>query len=192
MKILFLGYLDSPLIKFLQETGAEVLVTNEKITIDFLSSHKPDFLISYGYRYIIKQEILDYFLPSKAINLHISYLPWNRGSDPNLWSFIENTPKGVTIHYLDAGIDTGDIILQQEVQMQENDTLSTSYNRLHETIMALFKNNWDDIKSGRIQAKPQNGKGTLHKSKDKENIMKSLENGFDTCVAKLRNLEKLP
>jgi methionyl-tRNA formyltransferase len=183
MKILFLGYKDSPLIDFLKNAGDEVLVTDEKITPAYLSENNPDFLISYGYRYIIKQDILDLFLPNHAINLHISLLPWNRGADPNLWSFIDNTPKGVTIHYLDAGVDTGDIIVQCEVPIHINDTLKSSYDKLHENIQALFKQNWDSVKTGKCPRIEQKGNGSLHKSKDKQDII--LENGFDTPVAVL-------
>lgn len=190
MKILFLGYKDSPLIGFLSGSGEDVLVTDEKISIEYLHIHRPDFLVSYGYRYIIKQDILDYFAPNRAINLHISYLPWNRGADPNLWSFIENTPKGVTIHYLDAGVDTGDIIVQTEVPMNHDDTLHSSYLRLQENIIMLFTQNWHDIKTGNVTRTPQKGAGTLHKSKDKENIMPLLENGFDTKVLTLNNIRK--
>ena len=39
------------------------------------------------------------------VNLHISYLPFNRGSHPNYWSFVENTPKGVSIHEIDEQIE---------------------------------------------------------------------------------------
>lgn len=46
------------------------------------------------------------------MNLHISYLPWNKGADPNFWSCIDGTPAGVTLHHIDAGVDTGDIIAQ--------------------------------------------------------------------------------
>lgn len=187
MKILFLGYQDSPLINFLRECGDEVITTDQKITAE--EAGKADFLISYGYRHILKQDILDLFLPNRAINLHISLLPWNRGADPNLWSFIDNTPKGVTIHYLDSGVDTGDIILQSEVKMYDDDTLKTSYDRLQDSIQSLFKQNWASIKSGNCPRLKQTGKGSLNKSKDKENII--LEQGFDTLVAVLSKFRKI-
>lgn len=64
------------------------------------------------------------------------------GSDPNFWSFIEKIPKGVTIHYLDAGVDTGNIIVQERVQFNENqEMLASSYQKLHITIQQLFKRN---------------------------------------------------
>lgn len=72
-----------------------------------------DWIISYGYRHIIPEEIIKK-TKNPIINLHISYLPFNRGSHPNYWSFKEKTPKGVTIHFIDKGIDTGPILCQKE------------------------------------------------------------------------------
>ena len=113
-KILFLGPSDSPVFVWLQKNGENVFSTVDKITVEYVLENGFNFLISYGYRFILRKEILDLF-PNRAINMHISYLPYNRGADPNFWSFIEGTPKGVTIHYLDEGVDTGDIIVQKEV-----------------------------------------------------------------------------
>ena len=60
-----------------------------------------------------------------------------------MWSFLEDTPKGVTIHYIDEGIDTGDIIVQKEVFIDEDkETLKSSYEILNKEIQALFKENW--------------------------------------------------
>ena len=103
MKILLLGPDKKPqntLIDFLSNDGNTVARREDKLNTDDISDFNYDFLISFGYRLIISKEILDYF-KEKAINLHVSYLPWNKGADPNLWSILENTPKGVTIHQLD-------------------------------------------------------------------------------------------
>ena len=47
------------------------------------------------------------------VNLHKAYLPYNKGAHPNFWSFAENTPSGITIHVIDSGIDTGNIIYRK-------------------------------------------------------------------------------
>ena len=57
-------------------------------------------------------------LPDRVVNLHIAYLPYNRGADPNLWSVLEDTPAGVSIHYVDEGVDTGDIIAQRRARVR--------------------------------------------------------------------------
>ena len=168
--ILFLGDKESPLLEWLKGVEKSVIQTSGKITADFIKMHEVQFLISYGYRYILKQDVLEQ-LPRRAINLHISYLPWNKGSDPNFWSFIEKTPKGVTIHYLDAGVDTGNIIVQERVQFNENqETLASSYQTLHITIQQLFKHHWSVIKSENCSSQQQVGQGSFHVSKDKHDL----------------------
>jgi methionyl-tRNA formyltransferase len=174
VKILFLGYSHSPLIKFLENKGNKVIVSEDKINASFIIENQIDFVISYGYRHLIKKDVLE-ILPEKVINLHISYLPYNKGADPNFWSFIEDTPKGVTIHMVNEGLDTGDIILQQSVELSETDTLRTTYGILQNSIQKLFINHWDDINNQRIKPVKQRENGTLHKSADKEQYISTIK-----------------
>lgn len=184
-RILFLGDHQSPLYHWLRENGETVHQYSDKISKNFILDHKIDFLISYGYRHIIKKDVLD-LLPSRAINLHISYLPWNRGADPNLWSFIYDTPKGVTIHYIDEGLDTGDIIYQKVVHFDcAEDTLATSYQKLQLAIQQLFFENWTSIKEGRCPRIKQVGVGSTQKSRDKRSVENLLSNGWDTPIGEL-------
>lgn len=167
MKILFLTNNDvsRPLIQWLSITE-EVLVLAEKIDVTHIQSINPDLIISYSYRHLIKQETLT-VKPNKVINLHISLLPYNRGADPNIWSFLENTPKGVTIHVVDEGIDTGPILFQQELVIDESlHTLASSYLLLHTEIQNLFKKNWNKIKSGHVKPSIQSTRSTYHYSKE--------------------------
>lgn len=184
-KILFLGPENSPLLTWLKARGENIVQTSERITAAFLKEQEVTFLLSYGYRHIISKEILDCF-PDHAINLHISYLPWNRGADPNLWSFLEGTPKGVTIHYLDPGVDTGDIISQTEVTFDANgETLATTYEKLQSAMQNLFKETWDEIKSGDPPRKKQLAAGSFHRMKDKEAVSHLLTRGWQTPVSSL-------
>ena len=177
MKILFLGYPESPLIDFLKREGHDVKVTEDKIDAEFVKENQFDFIISYGYRHLIKEDVLD-LLPGKIINLHISYLPYNRGADPNFWSFVENTPKGVTIHLVDKGLDTGDILVQEEVPLTTDETLRSSYEKLHRAIQSLFMKHWPDIRSGKIQPEPQPQDATYHRKKDKEKYIRGMEDMY--------------
>ena len=162
----------------------DVLVLKKKISKLSKILDDIDFIISYGYRYIIDREVIAKF-PKKIINLHISYLPWNRGSDPNLWSFLEDTPKGVSIHFIDEGIDTGDLIAQQLIESQPNDTLRSSYNRLIESVERLFMKEWFQICSGNVHGKPPSGKGTYHSRLDIKTVEHLLIKGWDTPVNQL-------
>lgn len=160
--ILYLGNNNNKVFNFLNQ-NYPTINTAEKITPKFIQ--KFDRVVSYGYRHILKKEhIINAKNP--IINLHISYLPWNKGADPNYWSWIENTPKGVTIHHIDEGIDTGDILLQTQVKFNKNETLSSSYKKLTDTIEDLFIKNFENIINNKIKPTPQPKGGSIHYKKD--------------------------
>jgi len=161
LKFLYLGN-KSPVYDYLSFIG-ETHITQQKITPQYISEY--DWVVSYGYCHILKNHhILSSLNP--ILNLHISYLPWNKGADPNYWSWVKNTPKGVTIHAIDEGIDTGDIFIQKEVNFNGNETLSSSYNKLKNEIEDLFINNFENIVKGRILPQKQSQGGSLHYVKD--------------------------
>lgn len=178
MKILFLtnNKITMSLIEWLKERE-DVIVYSEKLNLLFVESLNPDMIISYNYKYLIKEDVINLH---EIINLHISLLPWNRGADPNLWSFIENSLKGVTIHYIDTGIDTGSVLLQEAVDFDDEvETLGSSYATLHEKIQQLFKDNWENIKNSRIipmlQPKdPTGGAGNFHYKEESMKIKEVL------------------
>jgi methionyl-tRNA formyltransferase len=184
MNILLLGPYRKDLIDFLSSFGDKLTNTEAPLTGDSEYLFNNDFIVSYGYRYILKKDILNKF-PNKAINLHISLLPWNRGVAPNLWSFWEDSPKGVTIHYLDYGIDTGDILAQQKVDYIPEDTLRTSYERLSKTIEELFRRVWPNIRSGKQESIPQPDGGSYHRLSDRAAFEYLLVKNWDTPVADL-------
>ena len=184
MKVLLLGYAASPVNMMMQRAGDEVIATSAKIDEKFLDVYKPEFLVSHGYGFILKENILSRF-PCKAINLHPSWLPWNRGSDPDFWSLFDDTPKGVSIHYMSPVIDGGDIIAREAVGVEEGDTLRTYYDRLREVMCGLFGKNWKAIRSGECGSFQQESGGSYHRAVDKEPFMGLLEDGFDTPVGKI-------
>jgi len=168
-RIIFLSNnpVSRPLIRWLREESKEsVHLLERPVSLKDIENFKPDFLISYNYRHIVGRDVLAR-LKDRAINLHTSFLPWNRGAHPNLWSFLENSPKGVTIHVMAPGIDTGDILVQKKVKLQEGkETLASSYNKLHRQIQGLFIDNWPRFKKLQIKPEPQTGKGSSHLVRD--------------------------
>ncbi|SFL89604.1 methionyl-tRNA formyltransferase [Paenibacillus sp. 1_12] len=143
-----------------------------------------DFLVSYGYRHVIRPKVLELF-PNRAINLHIALLPWNKGADPNLWSFLENTPKGVTIHYIDEGLDTGYVISQKEMSFELHETLRTCYNKLSFEIEEMFGMVWAKIRSGEVHSYPQLAGGSYHRMIEKHKYEHLLTMGWDTPIIEL-------
>ena len=162
MKILYLGPKSDKVYNFLKGLS-QVEITEDKITPEYISRF--DWVVSYGYRHIIKQNVID-ASKNPIINLHISYLPWNRGGSPNYFSWKYNTPKGVTIHQIDKGLDTGDIYVQKEVEFSGTETLSTSYNKLKMEIEDLFIANFDSIINFSILGSKQVGEGSYHTTRE--------------------------
>lgn len=131
---------------------------------------KADVAVSVFFGHILPDTFIDLF-PQGVINLHPAYLPFNRGRHPNVWSIIEETPAGVTLHYIDAGVDTGDIIAQRDVQQTELDTGETLYRRLEQACVELFKEAWPDFRIGKSSRLPQDlSKGTVHVSTEVDDI----------------------
>ena len=151
-----------------------------------MQSLKPKIIVSYNYSFIIPEQIIN-FMGGNIINLHISYLPWNRGSSPNIWSFIDDTPKGVTIHKVEVGLDTGDIIFQKKIYFDEQkETLSSSYEKLNEEIVELLKQNWDKIFNEKYVATPQTRGGSYHKKADLQKFLNGKEISWDMTIKEFK------
>src|ERR1700733_11490284 len=90
-----------------------------------LTSIKPDAIVVVGYGRIIPQWMLE-LPPLGNINLHASLLPKYRGAAPIQWAIARGeTTTGVTTMKIDAGLDTGDILLQREIAIAASDTAET-------------------------------------------------------------------
>ena len=164
LKVLFLGYKkeQTRLVEDLINSKCEVWHTEEKI----VTTQGYDLVVSYGYRHILKKDVIE-SSSAPIINLHISYLPWNRGAHPNFWSFYDSTPSGVTIHLIDEGVDTGAIIYQRMVNFNKDEnTFSKTYKRLIIEIEKLFIDNLDEIISMSFTSIKQRRKGTYHRVAD--------------------------
>ena len=103
----------------------------ETETLERLRALRPDLGVSIFFGYILTRECLDIF-PKGCVNIHPAYLPWNRGADPSIWSIVEGTPAGATVHYLDEGVDTGDIIAQKKISISTEDTRESLLRNLEE------------------------------------------------------------
>jgi methionyl-tRNA formyltransferase len=141
----------------------------EPETIKAIKALKSDLGISVLFAYVLKPELISLF-PKGCVNLHPALLPYNRGTYPNVWSIVEGTPAGVTLHYIDEGIDTGEVIAQQEVPVSPADTGESLYHKLEDAAEALFINSWPLVQSGQAPRTPQLQGGTLHRFRDVDQI----------------------
>lgn len=175
-----------PLFNWLLEREECVYRITNKLTAEMVEALNPSFVISFNYKHIVTPDVLQ-LLKGKIVNLHTSLLPFNRGASPNFFSFLDDTPKGVTIHVMDEGLDTGDILCQRELFFdEEKETFATTYQALLEAMVQLFQENWEDMKNGRIQPVKQQGEGTVHRSKELEAIAREHPFTWNTNIGEFK------
>jgi methionyl-tRNA formyltransferase len=185
MSILYLGP-NTPLVSWIKFQGEDVNWCNDEIT--GLAPKGVDFVVSYNYAYVLSQDFLR-SVNYRAINLHTSLLPWNRGTHPNVWSFLRNTPKGVTIHCIDDELDTGDILYQKELFFDsEKLTLAETYNTLQTEVRTLFFDHWDELKLDHCPRFKQPCKFPLNKKEDLDRVI--LPSGWETTIEELKNANR--
>jgi methionyl-tRNA formyltransferase len=142
----------------------------QRDTLNAIKALQPDIGLSVLFGYILKPAFLGMF-PMGVVNLHPAYLPYNQGAYPNIWSIVEGTPAGVTMHYIDPRIDTGDIIARRRVPIEPVDTGETLYRKSEKACVDLFKETWPAICSGAVSRIPQNrDEGTYHRTSDVQNV----------------------
>ena len=148
-----------------EEVSVVALLTHDE-QLDLVHDVEPDLIVSSGFRHIVPEEVLE--VPQRgAINLHKSYLPYNRGANPNVWSIIEDGPVGVSIHYMTPDVDAGPIIDRRAVDLYPDDTGRTLYERLEAAQIEQFKELWPAIRDEEVETIPQNAEeGTYHYKQD--------------------------
>jgi len=189
MKVLILSPYGESIISSLEKFNDEYVVFQEPVTTEFCKDGKFDFLISYGYRHIIKYDVLSLF-PCKAINLHISLLPYCRGAHPIFWSILEQKPLGVTIHLLDEGLDTGNILFQQVTPLffDSHESFSSLYHKQRLAIEDLFSHSWRYLRSGECSGWKQRGSPTMHRARDLNDWLGFMPQQWDTSISEFCSL----
>ena len=142
----------------------------EPAILEAIAALKSKVAISVFFGYLLKDPFLSLFR-GNVLNVHPGYLPYNRGKMPNVWSIVEQTPAGATLHYIDAGVDTGDIVAQKRVAVEPIDTGESLYAKLEDACFELLHDTWPLIKAGKAPRTPQRtGEGTYHRGSDVEGI----------------------
>lgn len=171
-----------------------VILFSEAILEKDVRRLQPKLIVSYNYMHIIKEDTICYCEHKQIpiLNLHISFLPWNKGSNPNFWSFVEDTPKGVTIHKISKGLDEGAIISRKEIFFDTVvETFASTYQKLNDEIVQLFIDNWDKIKEQKYTAIPQECGGSYHNMRDFRLITEKCPVDWDENIDKyLKKLKK--
>jgi methionyl-tRNA formyltransferase len=136
---------------------------------------------------IIKKALLQ--VPRNGfVNTHPSLLPYNRGKHYNFWALVEQAPFGVTLHRVDPGIDTGDIIAQQTIPYDWCDTGESLFFKAQTSMLTLFSQTYPILRAGNFISFPQDKEsGSFHHSSE---IDQASRIDLD-CIYKARDLLNL-
>src|SRR4051794_28739338 len=135
-------------------TQPDRIKTNDEVRAQ-LTALRPDPIIVVGHGRIIPQWMLD-LPPLGNINLHASLLPKYRGAAPIQWAIANGeTVTGATTMRIDAGLDTGDILLQQELPIAADETAPMVAARLAELGARLLVETLQGLEQGTVQPRPQ-------------------------------------
>ena len=135
-------------------------------TLGLIQDLRPEVGVSILFGYILRKPMLD-LLSAGCINLHPSFLPYNRGAHPNVWSIIDGTPAGASLHHIDESVDTGDIVAQTPVEVEPVDTGKTLHHKCEVAAFELFQRTWPQIVDGTAPRRPQDPtQGTAHRVRD--------------------------
>ncbi len=148
----------SPVKQAALEAGIPVFQPERirKTGVEDLRSLKPDLCVTAAFGQILSREILD-IPPLGNINVHASLLPKHRGSAPIAHAIIAGDRKtGITTMMMDEGIDTGDILLQEETEIRENETCGELTERLSLLGADTLRKTLEALISGKLRRVPQN------------------------------------
>ena len=136
--------------------------------IEEIKTLNPDIICVVAYGKILPKEILE--IPKLGcINVHASLLPKYRGAAPIQWAVINgDKTTGITTMYMDVGMDTGDMILKEEVDIGPNETTGELWERLSKIGGKLLVKTLEQIENGTAPRVPQNEEFTMAPMLDKE------------------------
>jgi len=129
---------------------------NSEEFIAIVKKYNCDLFVSMSFNQIFKTEIIN--LPRyKTINCHAGKLPFYRGRNVLNWALINDEKEfGITVHYVDEGIDTGDIILQKSYEISDKDDYKTLLERAYDGCANILYDGIIKFKNGYVEAKKQN------------------------------------
>ena len=161
----------SPVKEFAVEKGLKIYqplkVRNNEEFINEINNLEPEVICVVAYGKILPKEILD--IPKYGcINVHGSLLPKYRGAAPIQWSILNgDKTTGITTMYMDVGMDTGDMILKEKVEIGEDETTGELWERLSKIGGKLLVETLERIENGTVTRQKQGEDFTMAPMLDK-------------------------
>lgn len=162
----------SPVKEYAIEKNLQVYqpikVRNNPEFLEEVKKLNPDLICVVAYGKILPQELLD--IPKYGcVNVHGSLLPEYRGAAPIQWAVLNGDKKtGVTTMFMNAGMDTGDMILKEEVEIGEDETTGELWDRLKTIGANLLIKTVKEIENGTATRTKQPEEGTMAPMLSKE------------------------
>jgi methionyl-tRNA formyltransferase len=155
-----------------EEKGIPVCIID---SVEGAISNLPDGLdlgVMAWWPKILKSPLLE--VPRHGfVNTHPSMLPYNRGKHYNFWALVEQAPFGVTLHRVDHGVDTGEVVAQQGIPYDWCDNGETLFFKAQAAMVSLFCQTYPTLRTGHFDSKPQNKEiGSFHHSSEIEQASK--------------------
>lgn len=162
----------SPVKEYALSKNIEVLqpekIKNNNEFIEKLRSMNPEYICVVAYGKILPKELLQ-IPPKGCINVHGSLLPKYRGAAPIQWAVLNGDKQtGITTMYMDEGMDTGDMILKQTIQIGENETTGELWEKMSKMGGELLVETIKQIEAGTAPREKQTGNYTMAPMLSKE------------------------
>jgi len=196
MKVLckFLPFIPNYYSSFLwaKRNGMDYVIApnvNATEVVERIKSVKPDLMISVSMNQIVKKQILE-MPPQRCINVHCAPLPKYAGMSPYVWALAHNEDhSAATIHYMEEGLDEGDIIIQEKVNVLKGDSAFSLFYRCCQLAGKLLVKVVDEIERDTVTSYKQDlSKKTYFSWPTKECVKQLHKNGYD--LAKVMDFAK--
>lgn len=180
----------SPLLEILQSTGWRVSLVDDLPGAADIRSQGFRLLISHHNGVILRQEHID-AVKGRCYNVHPSLLPLNRGASPIMWATLRSTVYGITIHQVTTGIDKGNPVWQQLIEIDENLSLAAIYS-VHERVwyealrQMTVEDRWREEPKDLLRPSMVEGPGTYHNRRQSETAFGSFSDGWETPAWRAR------
>ncbi len=151
---------NTPVKQFALDNGIEKIYQPEKIKdedfVKVLKDLNADLFVVVAYGQLLSEQVLN--IPKYGcINVHGSLLPKYRGAAPIQWAIINGEEKtGVTIQYMEKGLDSGDMILKEEIIIEKTETYKTLYDKMSIVGADALIKAIELIETGNVNAEKQN------------------------------------
>lgn len=161
--------------------------------IDLLQQWSPDVIVLAAYGKLLPKTVLE-VPPMGCVNLHPSLLPRHRGPSPIAFAILSGDRNtGISTMLMDEGMDTGDILLQEEIPVREDDTTESLTHRIMEPSAQLVVKTLTELASGTLQPRSQDHeKATYSKLFSKEDGHINWNNDAVSLSRQIRALNPWP